>query len=612
MTYAGWHILGLKFSGKSDSQALLDFAPGLSLVYGASNTGKSFALKALDFMLGGSRDLPNIKEREPYDRLFLDVAFTSERSVVLERALVGGSFLLRDGSDAERTLAPRHSANTENNISTYLLSQMQAEGRRISVDASGTPGNLSFRDIANVVLTDETAIQSEFSPIESGSPTNRTRERSAFKFILTGEDDSAIVPVIKPKDFRTGRAARVSMLEEMIDEIEADISADYPDVEGLTDQSKKLDETLENIHRQIRELRQSISALLDEKRRLSTEIAAAERRSTEIALSISSFSKLDEVYGSDLARLEALEEVGFLLAIEGEADCPICGAKPESQEHSHGLDEIEKVQVAAEIEIEKITRQRTELLQTVEDTVTEDIRLTKSIAELRESLSSVEDQLLSATPDANEQQRVLSEVLLERDQVRDGLDLVARLDRLTKQKEQIERTKPPKRDSSIQLGLSTETAKDFADTISEVLLAWGFPGRKQVVFDLSTYDLIIDGKERRNNGKGVRAITHAAFKVALMLFCRERGLPHPGFLVLDTPLLTYRDPMKKEGDSLAQDEQELQNSDMKERFFDHLGELGEKAQIVVLENIDPPKEFGEQHSIEAFTNDPDEGRQGLL
>jgi hypothetical protein len=28
----------------------------------------------------------------------------------------------------------------------------------------------------------------------------------------------------------------------------------------------------------------------------------------------------------------------------------------------------------------------------------------------------------------------------------------------------------------------------------------------------------------------VRAVTHAAFKVALVLYCHERGLPHPGFL----------------------------------------------------------------------------------
>jgi hypothetical protein len=142
-----------------------------------------------------------------------------------------------------------------------------------------------------------------------------------------------------------------------------------------------------------------------------------------------------------------------------------------------------------------------------------------------------------------------------------------------------------------------------------VLTEWGFPGKKQVAFDLSTYDLIIDGKERRNNGKGVRAITHAAFKVALLLFCRGKNLPHPGFLVLDTPLLTYRDPIKS---PLAPDEEELRNTDLKQRFFDHLGQLGEGAQFLVFENVDPPVGIEDYASVETFTNDPDEGRQGLL
>jgi hypothetical protein len=120
------------------------------------------------------------------------------------------------------------------------------------------------------------------------------------------------------------------------------------------------------------------------------------------------------------------------------------------------------------------------------------------------------------------------------------MELLPQRERLIKQMDEVEASKPPKLDGNIQLGLSTEKAQEFADVVSGVLSAWGFPGQKRVVFDLSTYDLIIDGKERRNNGKGVRAITHAAFKVALMLFCRERGLSHPGFLVLDTPLLPVR------------------------------------------------------------------------
>ena len=46
-------------------------------------------------------------------------------------------------------------------------------------------------------------------------------------------------------------------------------------------------------------------------------------------------------------------------------------------------------------------------------------------------------------------------------------------------------------------------------------------------------DLRIDDKNRRDNGKGVRAVTHFASKVA-----------HHSAGGLDTPLLTYRDPIR--------------------------------------------------------------------
>jgi uncharacterized Zn finger protein (UPF0148 family) len=612
MTYAGWQIERLKFTGKDDKEALLDFAPGLSLVYGASNTGKSFALKALDFMLGGQKELPNIKEREPYDKLWLDIAFSPGHNVSLERAVLGGAFKIHEGHDAARTLAPRHDANTPNNISTFLLTQMEAAGRKVSVDASGTHNNLTFRDIAGIVLTNEIPIQSEDSPIESGDTNTKTRERNVLKFTLTGEDDSAIVPVVKPKDFRTGRAAKASFLQDMIDQIDVDLSADYSDAERLPEQSERINETLRRIENEIATARSSIRTLLDQKRSQSSDIGAAELRSTQIALSLDSFDHLEEVYASDIARLESLEEAGFLLGLDGKTDCPVCGAPPDAQVHSHGLAEIEDVRVAAEIEVQKIKQQRSELVKTVEDTKAEGVKLAATVAKLRESLRNVELKLEEATPDANEQQRALGEVISVRDRVRRGLDLLTQRERLIKQKLGIEASKPPKLDNTIQRGLSTETAKEFADVVHEVLLAWGFPGKKQVVFDLGSYDLIIDGKERKNNGKGVRAITHAAFKVALMLFCRERDLPHPGFLVLDTPLLTYRDPMKKLGDRLTPDEKELRNTDLKERFFDHLGHLGDKAQIVVFENIDPPEGIASYCKIEAFTNDPEEGRQGLL
>ncbi len=111
---------------------------------------------------------------------------------------------------------------------------------------------------------------------------------------------------------------------------------------------------------------------------------------------------------------------------------------------------------------------------------------------------------------------------------------------------------------------------DFAQVVSSVLEEWQFPGNRHVSFDEGSCDLLIDGKHRRDNGKGVRAVTHAAFKVALLIFCHDRNIPHPGFLVLDTPLLTYRDPIKS-NEPLSEDEQALKEHVIEGIFLRTLG-----------------------------------------
>jgi len=154
---------------------------------------------------------------------------------------------------------------------------------------------------------------------------------------------------------------------------------------------------------------------------------------------------------------------------------------------------------------------------------------------------------------------------------------------------------------------------EFSQIVSRILTAWEFPGECHVSFDEKTFDLKIDGKLRTNNGKGVRAITHAAFKVALLIFCRERNLPHPGFVILDTPLLTYRDPMKSKGkDKLTEDEQVVARSPLKQKFFEHLSSISNLAQFIILENIDPPENIEAYAHIEVFSGNPGDGRYGFF
>ncbi len=56
--------------------------------------------------------------------------------------------------------------------------------RFIAVDANGKKRSLSFRDLSRFCITDETAIQAELSPAESGQYPTVTAERSVFKLSI--------------------------------------------------------------------------------------------------------------------------------------------------------------------------------------------------------------------------------------------------------------------------------------------------------------------------------------------------------------------------------------------------------------------------------------------
>src|SRR5262245_5113672 len=129
MNPVGIHIISLTFTGRDKETLSLAFEPGLNVLFGASNTGKSFALKVFDFLFGGSRALPDIKERVGYERAWLALILPKSGNVTLMRALAGGSLELhpghviesKKGDKSARRLSARHDAEKADNISQFLL-----------------------------------------------------------------------------------------------------------------------------------------------------------------------------------------------------------------------------------------------------------------------------------------------------------------------------------------------------------------------------------------------------------------------------------------------------------------------------------------------------------
>lgn len=609
----------LHFSGAEVEPAELEFTHGLNLLYGASNTGKSFTAKVIDFMLG-ARDLPNIPERQPYDTALLSLELPESGTATIRRSLDGGPFeyvsgglenFAKDGANV-RPLSAKHDHSNTDNLSQFLLGELGFESVRVAVDENGKTRSLSFRDLSRYCIVDETSIQAELSPACSEQYQSKTIDRSVLRFLLTGKDDSSISQVTDRKTFKAATAGKLDMLDDMIGEIKAELEADFPDADQLVEQSERIKKTWEEAQREFQAAQESIHEQLIERRRLSEAISKYERRFAEIRIHIDRFDQLKDVYGSDIQRLEGIEEAGFLLALGSDKECPLCGASPKDQKHSHSVDELERTQKAAIVEIKKIQNQQHDLIKTVTALVEEADATEKELEKLSTQLKSTEQALEKLSPSADEKKKRVEDILLVREQVRKGLSLISQREKLEKQHEELTGLKPPTKADKPRLELQTKSTFEFAQIMSEVLREWQFPGKRHVAFDEQTYDFVIDGKHRKDNGKGVRAITHAAFKVAFLLYCRERDLPHPGFILLDTPLLTYRDPLKSKAGALSEDEKELTNTSLKDHFFEHLAKNAQLGQFVVIENVDLPEGIEKTANLEVFTNDLKIGRQGLL
>lgn len=257
--------------------------------------------------------------------------------------------------------------------------------------------------------------------------------------------------------------------------------------------------------------------------------------------------------------------------------------------------------------MEKIKRLASDLDSTITALHDESGRLSEDLVRIDDQFDNVDSEIRSAiAPELSDVQSNYTELVDTRSKVVSCLSIFTRLDKLLAQREELFGGEEEAQggDLKVSKNLSTQVLHDFSKTVERILEAWDFPDTGSVHFDETTMDFVINGKLRGNRGKGLRAITHAAATLGLLEFCRERSLPHPGFVVLDSPLLAYYKP-EGEGDS-------LQGSALKQKFYKYLIEEHSDSQVIIVENEHPPEAFEAQLELTVFTKNPHHGRFGLF
>lgn len=618
MSYAGIQLKHLAFLGPDKAPAVLEFKPGLNVVCGASDTGKSFLVSAIDFMTGANSTLEDIPERVGYDRIRLGIVAVDGTEYTLERSVEGGGFrkfsgLVVDSDPPEdfEEIFEKHNAKRIDNVSRFLLGLIGLGGKNLRKNKKGETVSLSFRNLARLTIVQEQDITKKGSPFESGQYTDRTTDYSAFKLLLTGVDDSALVKSRAVEKRNADAAVKAQIYDSLINDFSVILRDLTDDPKGLRDQKVRLESALAQQKERLAMTEKEFNGLAKERAENRRSLSKMQGRLEEISGLTERFTLLRKHYLNDLRRLEAVKESGTLFAFLEARDCPLCGARPERQEHNASCDgNVENVVEAANAEIEKIHTLSRGLEQTLKELEEERNKIDRNILSMVDKLAAVEAEIEKRiAPELEGVRETFLDLAEKHATVLRALDMFERVEELEMRRAELHDTTDDGNNSD-EKSLShipKSVLGQFAEKVEETLVAWGFPGAERVYFDETVRDLVIGGKPRGSRGKGLRAITHAAFTYGLMDYCRSHDRAHPGFIVLDSPLLAYYEP---EGDE--EDEKLLAGSDLKERFYQFLSRVPKNEQVIVVENEHPPELQDGSIKLTVFSKNPMSGRYGLF
>ncbi|MFD1944261.1 hypothetical protein [Paradevosia shaoguanensis] len=609
----------LTFTGDDAKPVGIEFGGGLTILYGGSNAGKSYSLAVIDFMLGGDR--PAILDQgSEYTRILLGLAFDNGRAVTLERARKGGEIKLYegvapDGNLAGRTgtvISPKHGSGKNGSVSELILNYVGIDGARVASTEAALLVPFSLRHFMPYIAIDETRMFSAESPTVVSPKNGPTLNKNVFRFVLTGQDDSDVIQVPNEAALKASNNGKLELLDEMIGELDASLAV--ADLEALDAAIERHSERRDDFGTALAAIQQRLDTAAQERRALLDTLDGDRSKVGQLLAMKARFLELRDTYQTDIRRLEAIEEGGFLLQRFEDQPCPMCGAKPGDQHLPHELGDLDRQHAAAQAEIGKIRKDMRGLDAALAGIETEhealELRIEFTSGQIREK-----DVVITHLRPEEAAGRTAYQTVAERlSQLENLSDVRTRRAALQVRRDAIADARVGRQKADgLMIGIDGSTGHKFAQVVQEVLIAWEYPGVEAVTWDQQRQDIAINGRPRGQNGKGVKAVFHSAFAIATLIYCRTNRLPHPGFVILDSPLVTYRKPIhyKKHGE-LAADERAVAQTSLDRAFYRHLAGLGELGQIYVIENNDPPQGLPPDVRVIQFSGESGEGRQGLF
>lgn len=554
-------------SGKTDS--IIELSNGVNIIYGPSNTGKTYIVKCIDYMFGSEREPIDISTGYQYIKIIVRTqcgTITMSRKIGENKIEVSSN----DNNVPSGKYATKASrTNYDKTINSVWLSLIGINDLHLVISNENYKKQiLSWRTFSHMFMLTETKIISEYSAILSGRDTSNTAVIASLIFLLSGQDFAET----ETKDTKEIKEAKKNAVKAYINKELFRLSERNQELLAQLKENPNIDIAveIEKIMAEISTNEKRINSSIEENQKILAQLYEKNENLSECNVLLNRYDELTTQYDADLKRLNFIVDGEANLNTSFSTHCPFCDGEVVVKKNQNYID-------AAKSDYKKIKLQAKDLESASKELRSEKLSLEQEIGTLMAKKKSIEELI---EKELKPQVFNLKEKLST---YKDAIECQKEIDILKKLSEQktadmIENDTDEESELKFKVKehLDYSFINELSNGIKSFLENCNYDNLLSVIFDKADMDIVINGKKKSSNGKGYNAYFNSVVAIVLSRYMESKAKYSPDFLVLDSPIL-----------SLKEKETKKPSETMRNTLFENIVDNQKGIQTIVIENEIP-------------------------
>lgn len=557
--------------GQNKRDSIVEFSQNLSIIYGASNTGKTYIFKIINYLFGSSK--LDVKSNTGYTIFSMTISFDN-KDIIFSRKLnssridvVSYHHLIKSGT---------YSTDLESDypINKVYLSLLGInEDFRVPFNKNCEMKRFTFRSFLHLLMINETQIERPTSIILPKETTLKTYFLSELLFILNEQDFSCYDPEEKDSIKRAKKSALKEYISNKIKDIENKINQ-IKQNNSILKEDIDICESINQLTCELNIIQSKIEESITNGKKILDSINSTNESLAECDILLNRYTALESQYLSDIKRLSFIVESESILSNNSTNNiCPFCNNHFEEQIPPNNLESINK-------EIIRIKNQLNDLIAAKKDVLTEKNNSLLSIKKYNESYKKLEyitkHSLKKQENEIKSKINTLQEYIKLTSELNSMMSITASWneDLINLDKKVAHKTiyKP------IEL-FPSSFENELSTIIKDILKSCNLPKYETARFNLKSFDIEINNDQKNANGKGFTAFYNTVLVLALRKYLYDKANIKPFFFIIDTPLL-----------GLDVGQAEFSNNNIRTGIYQYFINSIEQGQLIIFDNEkDMPK-----------------------